>query len=110
MTLAPSSLLRPVPSLRGTLRVPSDKSIAHRALIFAALATGESRVLLRQPGEDVRSSLGALRSLGVEASATETDGGLDVTVVGLGDGRAIGRLGSGAADCGNSGTSMRLLT
>jgi 3-phosphoshikimate 1-carboxyvinyltransferase len=110
MTLAPSALLRPAPSLRGTIRMPSDKSIAHRALIFGALATGASRVLLREPGDDVRSTLAALRSLGVEATATDTDHGLDVTVVGLGDGRSIGRLGSGMVDCGNSGTSMRLLT
>ena len=58
----------------------------------------------------MRSTLGALRSLGVEATATDADDGLEVTVVGLGDGHSIGRLGSGTADCGNSGTSMRLLT
>src|SRR3954471_3279106 len=105
MTLAEGTLLRPAPSLRGTIRVPSDKSIAHRALICAALATGESRVRLRQPGADVRSTLGALRSLGVEAEATDFDDGLEVRLVGLGDGQAIGRLGSGIGDCGNSGTS-----
>src|SRR3954469_17131950 len=109
MTLAEGTLLRPAPSLHGTIRVPSDKSIAHRALICAALATGDSRVRLREPGADVRSTLGALLSLGVDARATDTDDGLDVDVLGLGDGRSLGRLGSGTADCGNSGTSMRLL-
>src|SRR3954469_21529767 len=110
MTLAEGTLLRPASSLRGTIRVPSDKSIAHRALICAALATGESRVRLRQPGQDVRSTLGALRSLGVEARATESEHGMNVDLVGLGDGQSIGRLGSGIGDCGNSGTSMRLLS
>src|SRR4051794_7412467 len=109
MSLAQRTLLGPSPSLRGTIRVPSDKSIAHRALICAALATGESHVILREPGEDVRSTLGALRSLGVEASATESADGLEVTIGGLGDGNSIGRVGAGTADCGNSGTSMRLL-
>jgi 3-phosphoshikimate 1-carboxyvinyltransferase len=96
--------------LRGTISVPSDKSIAHRALICAALAHGESRIVLHEPGEDVRSTLSALRSLGVDARATDLEEGLGVRVVGLGTDREIGRLGGGTVDCGNSGTSMRLLT
>src|SRR3954470_11173249 len=107
MTLAEGTLLRPAPSLRGTIRVPSDKSIAHRALICAALATGESRVRLREPGADIRSTLGALLSLGVDARATDTDDAGDVVVLGLRDGRSRGRLGPGTADSGNSCTSMR---
>jgi 3-phosphoshikimate 1-carboxyvinyltransferase len=109
MSVGQHTMLRPASALRGTLRVPSDKSIAHRALLGGALATGESHVRLREPGDDVRSTLGALRALGVDAHATDTDARLDVVIAGLGDGHAIGRLGSGTADCGNSGTSMRLL-
>jgi 3-phosphoshikimate 1-carboxyvinyltransferase len=73
-------------SLRGTIEVPSDKSIAHRALIFSALAEGESAITLREPGQDVLSTMAALEAL-----------------------KTNGRLGSGTADCGNSGTTMRLL-
>ena len=89
--------------------MPSDKSIAHRALICAALAAGESRIGLRTPGEDVRSTLRALRSLGVRAEATELEEGVEVGVSGLGDVESIGRLAGGVGDCGNSGTTMRLL-
>lgn len=79
-------LLSAPASLRGTIEVPSDKSIAHRALIFSALAEGESAITLREPGEDVLSTMAALEALQVNGS-----------------------LGSGTADCGNSGTTMRLL-
>jgi 3-phosphoshikimate 1-carboxyvinyltransferase len=99
MTVVQARILRRARELRGTLELPSDKSIAHRALICAALAEGESRIRLRQPGADVLSTLGALRSLGVEASRE----GDHVTIVGQ------EQLGAGVADCGNSGTSMRLL-
>ncbi len=109
MTVVASQALRPAAALRGTIELPSDKSIAHRALICAALAHGDSRVNLRTPGEDVRSTLGALRSLGVQAATTELDDGLALTIAGLGDADSIGRLGAGVGDCGNSGTSMRLL-
>ncbi len=109
MTVAASRALRPAARVRGTIKVPSDKSIAHRALICAALAQGESRVTLRTPGDDIRSTLRALQSLGVQARATELEEGLEVEVTGLGQPGSIGRLGEGIADCGNSGTSMRLL-
>jgi 3-phosphoshikimate 1-carboxyvinyltransferase len=109
MTVATSPRLMPAAALRGMINVPSDKSIAHRALICAALASGVSRIGLRTPGEDVRSTLRALQSLGVQADATELEDGLQVEVTGLGDTGALGRLGRGVGDCGNSGTSMRLL-
>jgi 3-phosphoshikimate 1-carboxyvinyltransferase len=99
MTLGLSQALTAAPRLRGSLELPSDKSIAHRALICAALATGDSGIRLRQPGADVLSTISALRSLGVDVSY---DGGI-VQATGL------ERLGPGVADCGNSGTSMRLL-
>ncbi len=101
--------MRAPKSLRGTLRLPSDKSISHRALICAALAGGESQITLREPGADVLSTIGALSALGVDIR-TETVGAETlVRVRGLGDEGQIGRLGPGVADCGNSGTSMRLL-
>lgn len=94
----------PARALRGEVRVPGDKSIAHRALMLAAIAAGESRVAGLPDGEDVRSTGAILAQLGVrqerdEAGATVVHG---VGVRGLGDASA-------ALDCGNSGTSMRLL-
>jgi 3-phosphoshikimate 1-carboxyvinyltransferase len=76
-----SRLVRPARSLRGEIRVPSDKSIGHRALMAAAIADGESRVGLHRPGADLESTR-----------------------------RCLAALGTGEVlDCGNSGTSMRLL-
>ncbi|CAN5835008.1 3-phosphoshikimate 1-carboxyvinyltransferase [soil metagenome] len=104
------SVLRPVRRLAGEVVLPSDKSIAHRALIFCALAAGDSTIRLRQPGADVRSTIAALASLGVPVALVESDAGLLVSVGGLGEEGALGRLAGGQADCGNSGTTMRLLT
>jgi 3-phosphoshikimate 1-carboxyvinyltransferase len=109
MTVVAAEVLRPAASLAGTLKLPSDKSIAHRALICAALAHGESTIELRQPGADVRSTIGALRSLGVDIGVHDRGADLSVTVSGLGAPGSLGQLRGGDADCGNSGTSMRLL-
>jgi 3-phosphoshikimate 1-carboxyvinyltransferase len=112
MTVALAEHLRPATSLNGELRLPSDKSIAHRALICAALGAGESTIVLRQPGDDVLSTIGALRSLGVEIEAHggERRDELTVAVTGLGGHERLGELRGGEAYCGNSGTSMRLLS
>jgi 3-phosphoshikimate 1-carboxyvinyltransferase len=81
------------------LELPGDKSISHRALILNAVASGEARVANLSPGADVASSADCLRALGVEIEP-----GL---VVGRGfDGL---RPAAGPLDCGNSGTTMRLL-
>jgi 3-phosphoshikimate 1-carboxyvinyltransferase len=100
----PDLLVRPQRApLRGVVPVPADKSITHRALLFASLATGRSIVLAEAAGEDNRSTLHALRALGV--AAEETDGA--VTVMGKGlHGFAAPAT---PLDCGNSGTTMRLL-
>src|SRR6476469_3507179 len=110
MTVAASQALRPAAALRGTIVVPSDKSISHRALICAALAHGESRITLRDPGEDVWSTIGGLNSLGASLRAVREGDSVRVAVSGGGTPRAIAQFGSGTADCGNSGTSIRLLT
>ena len=91
-----------VPSQRPALRVPGDKSIAHRALLLAALAEGTSRLRGVPTGLDVGSTQSALRAVGV--TIAEVDGGLVV------DGCA-GLFAAPAApiDCGNSGTTLRLL-
>ncbi len=96
--------LRAVGPLRGTVRVPGDKSISHRALICNALAEGEARVRGFLDGDDCRRTLAILEQLG--ARITDDDGdGLLVSS----PGRAALRTTNAVLDCGNSGTSMRLL-
>jgi 3-phosphoshikimate 1-carboxyvinyltransferase len=85
--------------LEGEVRVPGDKSISHRALILNAVADGVARVRGLSPGADVLSTTGCLRALGVEVEGE--------VVVGRGL-RGL-RPPSGSLDCGNSGTTMRLL-
>src|ERR671937_3235349 len=94
----------PARRLRGRIRVPGDKSIAHRYALFAALSEGRSTLAHFAPGADCRSTLRCLRGLGVEI-----DDGPDGTVTVLG--RGLGRLCSpdGPLDAGNSGTTMRLV-
>lgn len=84
----------------GAVRVPGDKSISHRALLLSALAPGRSRVRGLLDSADVRSTAACLRALGAAVPAV----GPDVSVEG-------GPLAAPAADldCGNSGTSARLL-
>ena len=90
--------------LAGSLRVPGDKSISHRALMLAALAVGESRIDGLLEGEDVLCTAAALRALGAEISRGD-DGCWRVW------GRGIGGLSEPEAvlDLGNSGTGVRLL-
>ncbi|MDB5072811.1 MAG: 3-phosphoshikimate 1-carboxyvinyltransferase [Candidatus Eremiobacteraeota bacterium] len=84
------------------ITVPGDKSIAHRALILAALARGTSRLRNVPAGLDVRSTQRALRALG--ASIAEDGDAMVVT----GTGGALATPGE-PIDCGNSGTTIRLL-
>jgi len=91
-------------ALTGTVVVPGDKSISHRALMLSALAVGESRITGLLEGEDVLATAAAMRAMGAEI-AREADGTWRVHGVGVG-----GLLQPEAAlDMGNSGTSTRLL-
>ena len=91
--------------LRGTIRVPGDKSIAHRTALFGAIAQGESRIEGFPAGGDPLSTLRCLRGLGVTLRLNEADGVLTI--------RGGGPHGltepEDVLDCGNSGTTMRLL-
>jgi 3-phosphoshikimate 1-carboxyvinyltransferase len=87
----------------GTLRVPGDKSISHRALLFSALASGESRIRGLLTGADVRSTAGVLRGMGVAVP----DVAPDMMVPGVG--RRGLRGPRDTLDCGNSGTTTRLV-
>ena len=90
--------------LSGTIRVPGDKSISHRALMFAALAIGETRITGLLEGEDVLRTAAAMRALG--ARVTQDAPGLwRVTGAGLGGLREPDDV----LDMGNSGTAARLL-
>ncbi len=88
-------------TLRGSIGVPGDKSVSHRALMFAALASGRSDMRNLPDGEDVLSTASCLRALGIDI---HQDG--DATVVISTDHL---QAPSGPLDCGNSGTTMRLL-
>lgn len=92
--------------LVGSVPVPSDKSIAHRALLISALCNGKSRIRVHAnmpAGEDNQSTRAALGAMGV--AFEDRDGEIVVTGVGLFGLRAPER----ELDCGNSGTTMRLL-
>jgi len=91
-------------NVSGTLRVPGDKSISHRSLIFAALAEGESRITGILQSADVDSTAAVLRALG----ARIPDLSADFTVVGRGL-RGIQQP-AHDLDCGNSGTTTRLMS
>ncbi|WP_114167474.1 3-phosphoshikimate 1-carboxyvinyltransferase [Exiguobacterium sp. TNDT2] len=86
-------------ALNGFIRVPSDKSITHRALLFGAVATGETTIYNPLLGEDCRSTLEAIRRLG--ADVIEEPDRLLIT--------GAKTLTSAELDCGNSGTTMRLM-
>jgi 3-phosphoshikimate 1-carboxyvinyltransferase len=90
--------------LAGRIRVPGDKSISHRSLMFGALAVGETRVAGLLEGEDVMATAAALRLMGATIER-ESEGTWSIHGVGIG-----GLLQPSAPlDMGNSGTSTRLL-
>ena len=103
---APRPLIarRPTAPLTGTIRVPGDKSISHRALMFGALAVGQTRIVGLLEGEDVLRTAAAMRALGAEV-VQEGHGAWRVA------GRGVGGLVEPAdvLDMGNSGTAARLL-
>ena len=90
--------------LRGTVQVPGDKSITHRALIFGALAEGGSTITGFCRGEDCLNTLQAVRALGIEIQ----EEGRDRLQV-MGKGLWGLTEPNSVIDCGNSGTGIRLL-
>ncbi|HEU4787559.1 MAG TPA: 3-phosphoshikimate 1-carboxyvinyltransferase [Gemmatimonadaceae bacterium] len=87
----------------GSLRVPGDKSISHRALILGALAEGECRVTGILQSADVKSTAAVLRTLGADVPALSSD------MVVRGRGPKQLRQPERELDCGNSGTTTRLM-
>lgn len=90
--------------LRGTIRVPGDKSISHRSIIFGSLAKGETKVYDILRGEDVLSTIQVFRDLGVSIQ----DDGDVIRIQGVGF-RGL-QAPSAPLDMGNSGTSIRLIS
>lgn len=101
--MSASALFGPRGPLSGAARVPGDKSISHRALILAALAVGTSRIAGLNDGADVAATIGALRAMGARI---EREG--DLWAV---NGAGLGSLlqPETPLQCGNSGTTARLL-
>ena len=96
-------VVEPGSALAGPIRVPGDKSISHRALMFGALASGTTRVTGFLEGEDCLSTLKAVARLGVTVERP-APGEVRIEGVGL---RGL-RAPDGVLDMGNAGTAMRL--
>ena len=90
-------------SLKGTLTIPADKSMSHRAIIFPSLAKGKSIIRSFSTGQDPHSTLNIFKNLGVDIEL------IDDTTVEI---NSTGKLSAPNIDldCVNSGTTMRLLT
>jgi len=108
---ADAARVAPAARLRGELRLPGDKSISHRALLLATLARGESRITGAGDGADVRSTAGIMQALGASVALSARDAADDRNV----DYRVVSSGADGltepaaALECGNSGTSLRLI-
>jgi len=94
--------VQPQSTLRGTIRVPGDKSASHRAYILSALADGESSIVGLSPGHDVQGTGAIMTQLG----ATVRHEGQTTFVTGPSKGLVAN---DSPLDCGNSGTTIRLL-
>ena len=95
--------IEPAKLIEGAIKLPGDKSISHRAGLLAALAQGETRIENFATSADCASTLGCLQNLGVEIRRE------DSTIWINGKGKNGLRAPTGDLDCGNSGTTMRLL-
>ncbi len=104
-TASAATTVEPAGYVHGSLSVPGDKSISHRYALLAALADGRTTIGGYAPGADCETTLRCLRALGVGISH-EPEGQV-VTIEGTGLGGL--RSPDGPLDCGNSGTTMRLL-
>ncbi|HEV8131756.1 MAG TPA: 3-phosphoshikimate 1-carboxyvinyltransferase [Acidobacteriota bacterium] len=96
--------IRPALQFRGTPRLPGDKSISHRYALLAALCPEETRISNYSASEDCQNTLRCLQAVGVRVENSSGDVRLQ--------GRALGDLGPAdkPLDCGNSGTTIRLLS
>ena len=101
-------MVRPARNVRGSVRLPGDKSISHRYAMLAGIAEGPSRLENYSTGADCASTLGCMRSLGVAWERNHKDGADNIIEV-QGSGLALSAP-THALDCGNSGSTMRMLS
>ena len=99
-------IVRPARNVRGSVRLPGDKSISHRYAMLAGIAEGPSRLENYSTGADCASTLGCMRSLGVSWERKE---GPENVIEVKGSGLSLAAP-SSALDCGNSGSTMRMLS
>ncbi len=92
-----------ISGLKGSITIPADKSISHRAVMFASLAKGKSVIKNFSRGQDPRSSLEICKALGVDAQF------FDETTL-IVNSTGVLKAPSQPLDCGNSGTTMRLMS
>lgn len=104
-----SITIYPSQGLHGTITVPGDKSISHRALILASLAKGESQIQGLLLGEDVLSTMRILQQLGISMSHRPEQLQEGKTLIVKGEGLHGFKKSSDILDCGNSGTTLRLM-
>ncbi len=105
MKAASEVVERPARSVRGSVSIPGDKSISHRYAMLAALAEGQSRLANYSTGADCASTLGCLRGLGVKWERKDSDDVIEIH----GTGSSLAAP-SGQLDCGNSGSTIRMLS
>jgi len=103
MSHGKSVLIRPAKTISGSIRLPGDKSISHRYAMLGAIAEGRTKLENFSTGADCASTLGCLRALGVEWQRSNGS----VVIEGRG---ATLQAPSGALDCGNSGSTIRMLS
>ena len=97
-----------VAPFRGSIRMPGDKSISHRAIMLAAMASGTSHICGLCDCADVRATLSAVRSLGASVDLVSgQSGSFDAVIAGWGDNGL--RPTRSSLHCGNSGTTARLM-
>ena len=99
-------IVKPGGQLSGEFRVPGDKSISHRSIMFGAIADGVTRVTGFLQGEDSLNTLRAFRAMGVQIEGPDEQGAVTIQGVGI-DGL---KAPAGDIDLGNSGTSIRLMS
>lgn len=110
MRVADRVTVSPALSVSGALRVPGDKSISHRYALLAAIADGRSTIANYAPGADCASTLACVGALGAIVSRTPAPRDGEPALVTI-EGRGLRglRAPSGELDCGNSGSTMRML-
>ena len=110
MRAADTVTVTPALSIAGALRVPGDKSISHRYALLAAIADGRSTIANYAPGADCASTLACVEALGAIVSRTPSQTPGEPPLVTI-EGRGLRGLNAPGAplDCGNSGSTMRML-